>query len=87
MERPRPQLPARAANVLSTQPIGAPNHGAPVAPLLSPCVSACRIDPASDLCTGCGRTLDEIAAWSTGTPEWRAAVMLALPGRLSIPPR
>jgi predicted Fe-S protein YdhL (DUF1289 family) len=30
----------------------------------SPCVSVCRIDAADGLCTGCLRTLDEIAAWS-----------------------
>ncbi|MFC5500326.1 DUF1289 domain-containing protein [Caenimonas terrae] len=32
-------------------------------PLPSPCVSVCRMDPASGLCEGCLRTLDEIAAW------------------------
>ncbi|MDP3135080.1 MAG: YbaK/EbsC family protein [Burkholderiaceae bacterium] len=31
----------------------------------SPCVSVCHMDPASGLCEGCYRTLDEIAAWST----------------------
>ncbi|MDP1968603.1 MAG: YbaK/EbsC family protein [Burkholderiaceae bacterium] len=30
----------------------------------SPCVSVCHMDPASGLCEGCYRTLDEIAAWS-----------------------
>ena len=30
----------------------------------SPCVNVCRIDPDTGLCTGCRRTLDEIAAWS-----------------------
>jgi len=30
----------------------------------SPCVSVCRIDPASGWCEGCLRTLDEIAGWS-----------------------
>ena len=29
----------------------------------SPCLSVCRMDPASELCEGCLRTLDEIAAW------------------------
>ena len=29
----------------------------------SPCVSICRMDPASELCEGCFRTLDEIALW------------------------
>lgn len=30
----------------------------------SPCISVCRMDEASGLCTGCLRTLDEIACWS-----------------------
>lgn len=34
-------------------------------PVPSPCVSVCRLDPASGLCVGCLRTLDEIAAWGT----------------------
>lgn len=29
----------------------------------SPCIGVCRIDPASGLCTGCARTLQEIADW------------------------
>ncbi len=31
----------------------------------SPCVSVCVMDPQRDLCSGCLRTLDEIAVWST----------------------
>ncbi|WP_354290655.1 DUF1289 domain-containing protein [Sphingomonas sp. PvP055] len=50
-------------------------------PIASPCISSCRIDPADAVCTGCGRTLDEIAAWSAATPGWRADVMKALPDR------
>jgi uncharacterized protein len=30
----------------------------------SPCVSVCRVDPATQWCDGCFRTLEEIAAWS-----------------------
>ena len=29
----------------------------------SPCVSVCRMDPVSELCEGCFRSLDEIALW------------------------
>ncbi|WP_395688010.1 DUF1289 domain-containing protein [Caenimonas koreensis] len=29
----------------------------------SPCLSVCRMDPATDFCEGCMRTIDEIAAW------------------------
>jgi predicted Fe-S protein YdhL (DUF1289 family) len=30
----------------------------------SPCLSVCRVGSATELCEGCFRTLDEIAAWS-----------------------
>jgi predicted Fe-S protein YdhL (DUF1289 family) len=36
---------------------------APGGDVPSPCISVCRMDPASELCEGCFRTLDEIAAW------------------------
>lgn len=29
----------------------------------SPCVGVCRVDAQANACTGCRRTLDEIAAW------------------------
>ena len=31
----------------------------------SPCRNICRLTESGDVCTGCGRTLDEIARWST----------------------
>jgi hypothetical protein len=34
------------------------------APVASPCISVCAIDPVTGLCSGCLRTLDEIAVWS-----------------------
>jgi len=51
-----------------------------VAAVESPCVGTCRID-AAGLCEGCARTLAEIAAWGTMTPDRRRTVMRALPGR------
>ena len=33
-------------------------------PVPSPCICVCTMDPATGLCLGCYRTLDEIAAWS-----------------------
>lgn len=47
----------------------------------SPCVKICVIHPASGLCLGCYRTIDEIAAWSSLTPEARRALMATLPAR------
>ena len=31
----------------------------------SPCISICRMNADTDLCEGCFRTRDEIAAWSS----------------------
>jgi len=48
----------------------------------SPCVKVCAIDPTSGLCTGCGRTLDEIARWGMLSDAGRAGVMASLPERM-----
>ena len=47
----------------------------------SPCIKICVIEPASRLCTGCLRSIDEIGAWSRMTPEARSEVMADLPSR------
>lgn len=51
----------------------------------SPCVRLCVIDPASKLCEGCGRTLQEIADWSRLSEAQRLAIMATLEARLSNP--
>ncbi|QQV78877.1 DUF1289 domain-containing protein [Sphingomonas aliaeris] len=51
--------------------------------MASPCVNRCELDDARNLCLGCARTIDEIGGWSSGSPEWRADVMAALPARLA----
>ncbi|MGE0314593.1 MAG: DUF1289 domain-containing protein [Lautropia sp.] len=43
--------------------------------LPSPCISVCRIDPASGWCEGCQRTIEEIAGWG-GAPEHRKREIL-----------
>lgn len=50
-------------------------------PIESPCKKVCIVDGASGLCLGCLRTLPEIASWGAMTPEARAEIMAALPGR------
>jgi len=40
------------------------------------------MDPASELCRGCGRTLAEIGAWPVLTPSQRAAVTAQLRQRM-----
>jgi predicted Fe-S protein YdhL (DUF1289 family) len=56
----------------------------PDAPVRSPCVSVCVLDPAgSSVCVGCGRTLDEVAAWSEMTNAQRREVVERAPARLA----
>jgi predicted Fe-S protein YdhL (DUF1289 family) len=47
----------------------------------SPCISVCRLDPSSGCCSGCLRTLHEIATWSTMSAPAKRAVLGALPAR------
>jgi hypothetical protein len=48
----------------------------------SPCIKVCVINPASAICTGCGRTLDEIARWGSMSETQRLDIMRGLPARL-----
>jgi predicted Fe-S protein YdhL (DUF1289 family) len=51
--------------------------------IASPCTKVCTIDPPSQLCRGCGRTLDEIARWMSLGDSERARIMADLPARLA----
>ena len=69
-------LPARAAAARAM-------HGE----LPSPCISICRMVPATGFCEGCLRTIDEIAAWSRMDDArkrsvWRAIELRAEAGFL-----
>jgi predicted Fe-S protein YdhL (DUF1289 family) len=46
----------------------------PGAQVPSPCVGICRLDAAGATCVGCGRTLAEVAGWSTATEAFKRAV-------------
>ena len=48
----------------------------------SPCVKICVYDPERRLCSGCGRTLAEIADWASLSDEARRQIMVELPLRL-----
>ena len=48
--------------------------------LETPCIAFCQMDPRTNLCFGCGRTLAEIARWSGMDGAERAAIMAQLPG-------
>jgi predicted Fe-S protein YdhL (DUF1289 family) len=50
----------------------------------SPCINICVLDHVSGLCSGCGRTVAEIAAWSSITTSQRRAIMKTLADRLKL---
>ncbi|MDA7963329.1 DUF1289 domain-containing protein [Ruegeria sp.] len=47
----------------------------------SPCVQICVVHPTERICTGCYRTIDEIARWSKMDSSERAEIMQDLPDR------
>lgn len=47
----------------------------------SPCVRICVVHPEARICTGCYRTIDEIARWSKMDADERQEIMAALPDR------
>ena len=49
----------------------------------TPCVKICTVDARSRLCLGCGRTIDEIAAWTAMSAGERSRIMAELPARLA----
>jgi uncharacterized protein len=52
----------------------------------SPCTRVCIIHAAKGFCLGCGRSLSEIAAWSSLSGQDRTRLMADLPRRLAILP-
>lgn len=65
-------LAHRAAQVLA--------EPAPHVP--SPCLSVCVMDPQTDMCAGCWRSLDEIGAWSRMPDEAKRQVWQRIQQRL-----
>ncbi len=52
--------------------------------IATPCIKVCIVDPESNLCLGCHRTLMEIAGWARLPEDERARVMSELPARRSL---
>jgi uncharacterized protein len=48
----------------------------------SPCVKICALDARTGLCSGCGRSLDEIGAWLHLSDQERRRIMAELPQRM-----
>ena len=47
----------------------------------SPCINVCVVHPVERICTGCLRTIDEIARWSEMSPAQRAEITESLSAR------
>ena len=60
------------------------NTAPPSADVASPCNNVCRMNLETELCEGCSRTLDEIAAWSAMNDAEKRAVLAQLPARRTL---
>lgn len=49
----------------------------------SPCIGLCTLEPTTTLCFGCGRNLQEIAAWGDLSETERRRIIALLPARLA----
>lgn len=47
----------------------------------SPCINVCRLDPVTQVCDGCYRTIEEIAGWMNYSDDQKAAIQSVLPAR------
>ena len=64
---------------LSHQPDPGHTHPMTDAPP-SPCINICKVE--RGVCTGCGRTLGEIAAWPSVDAALKTSILLASKARL-----
>jgi hypothetical protein len=49
----------------------------------TPCSRICVVHPQTGLCSGCGRSIAEIAGWSGFSDAERTRIMTKLPARLA----
>jgi predicted Fe-S protein YdhL (DUF1289 family) len=49
----------------------------------TPCIAVCMMDPKTNLCLGCGRTLPEIARWHRMESAERLSLMAELTARMA----
>ncbi len=47
----------------------------------SPCINVCQMNPATGLCEGCKRSLDEIARWAAMSDAEKRWLWTQLPTR------
>ncbi|AZU03229.1 hypothetical protein X907_0684 [Glycocaulis alkaliphilus] len=53
------------------------------APVWSPCIKVCFVDPREGICVGCFRTMEELGRWTKMSEAEREAVKPALDERRS----
>ena len=51
---------------------------------MSPCTRNCSLNNSTNICKGCGRTINEIVEWTRMTDEEKQEVMKRLNGNQSI---
>ena len=49
--------------------------------IASPCINVCKMDERTGLCSGCLRTIDEIARWSSTDDSRRLSILAAVAKR------
>ena len=49
--------------------------------IASPCINVCKMDEQTGLCSGCFRTIDEIAAWAGIDDSRRLSILAAVARR------
>jgi len=47
----------------------------------SPCTKDCTLDPATGLCRGCQRTIEEIVRWGSASEAEKALILAAVKRR------
>ena len=70
--------------MIAFRPFGTMCHVEPsrlFAMIESPCTKLCTLDTRTGLCLGCGRTIEEIARWSTMSEAERRRIMTELAAR------
>ena len=48
----------------------------------SPCVNICKLNP-DQICTGCGRHIDEVIAWPSASEDQKLRILAAASERLA----
>lgn len=71
-----PLLNATKSEAASTHLAGVTGENSP-----SPCISVCRMDPLTNLCEGCYRTMGEILYWGSANETTRRAILALIEQR------